>query len=132
MLEEEGLPYGRSDPGVRLLFHHESLDVYRVGLSFVEWFEPERAVHAPNRLLRQVDDCATSMILNIAEGNGRYAYLDQRRFLHTAHTSLVKTAAYMDLCFAKGLVSRGANTNGKQLLDRIAAMLARMEQVPTK
>src|SRR6185436_7256425 len=98
ILEEEGLPYGRSDSGVRLLFHHESLDVYRLGLSFVEWFEPQRAVHAPNRLLRQVDDCATSMILNIAEGNGRYAYLDQRRFLHTAHSSLVKTAAYMDLC----------------------------------
>jgi len=73
------------------------------------------------------------MILNVAEGNGRYAYLDRRRFLRTAHSALVKTAAYLDLSFIKGELNvQGANTHGKELLDRIAAMLTRMEQAPTK
>ena len=132
ILEEETLPYQTSRSGVRPLFHHEGLDVYRLGLSFVEWFERQIAAQAPNRLWRQVDDCATSMVLNIAEGNGRYAYLDHRRFLHTAHSALAKTAAYLDLCFINGLNAQAASNNGKELLDRIAAMLARMEQAATK
>jgi four helix bundle protein len=131
VLEEEALPYETSRSGVRPLFHHETLDVYRLSLKFVEWFESQAAGLLPNRLLRQVDDSATSMVLNITEGNGRYAYLDQRRFLRTAHRALVKTAAYLDLCSLKGLSARGANTIGKEMLDRIAAMLARMEQPAT-
>ena len=62
----------------------------------------------------------------------RHALVDQQRFLHTAHSALVKTAAYLDLCFAKGLNPQGADTTGKQVLDRIAAMLTRMEQAATK
>lgn len=132
LLEEEALPYQTSSLRVRPLFHHEGLDVYRSGLSFVEWLEDQIAVQAPNRLWRQVDDCSTSMVLNIAEGNGRYSYLDHRRFLHTAHSALVKTAAYLDLCFVKGLNPQGTDITGKQVLDRIAAMLTRMEQAATK
>src|ERR1051325_6257547 len=48
---------------------------------FVERFERQAAVQMSNRLMRQVDDSATSMLLNIAEGNGRSTYLDQRCFL---------------------------------------------------
>ena len=132
MLEEERLPYQTSRSDIRPLFHHEGLDVYRLGLSFVEWFERQMAVQAPNRLWRQVDDCATSMVLNIAEGNGRYAYLDQRRFLHVAHSALIKTAAYLDLIYVKGSNPQGADITGKQVLDRIAAMLTRMEEAATK
>jgi len=133
VLQEEALPYQTSRSEVRPLFHHEDLDVYRLGLSFVEWFEREIALQISNRLTREVANSATSMILNVAEGNGRYAYLDRRRFLRTAHSALVKTAAYLDLSFIKGELNvHGANTHGKELLDRIAAMLTRMEQAPTK
>jgi len=84
-------------------------------------------------MMKPPDASKERMILNIAEGNGRYAYLDRRRFLRTAHSALVKTAAYLDLCCIKGeLNEQGTNTNGKELLDRIAAMLSRMEQAPTK
>ena len=38
----------------------------------------------------------------IAEGNGRYAYLDRRRFLRTAHSALVKTAAYRNASVMAG------------------------------
>ena len=89
-------------------------------------------MQAPNRLWRQGDNCATSMVLNIAEGNGRYAYLDHRRFLRIGHSALVKTAAYLDLCCVKGLNPQGADITAKQVLDRIAAMLTRMEQAASK
>jgi hypothetical protein len=48
-----------------------------------------------------------------------------------AHETL-QAAAYLDLCIIKGLNAPSASTTAKQLLDRIAAMLARMEKPATK
>ena len=40
---------------------------------FVRWFHAlPGAVELSSRLLRQVDKASTSIVLNIAEGNGRY------------------------------------------------------------
>jgi len=100
VMSEEPSPYeaGPSAPEFEVLFHHESLDVYQVGLDFMRWF-----VSLPggrdlsDRLCREVDKSATSVVLNVAEGNGRYSELDQRRFLEIAAASAVKAAAYLDL-----------------------------------
>ena len=54
-----------------------ALDVYQVGLDFMRWF-----VSLPvgrelsDRLCREVDKSATSVVLNVAEGNGRYSEVD--------------------------------------------------------
>ena len=72
------------------LFNHERLDVYRVSLSVMRWFVslvPAEELATP---FRPVDKAATSVILNIAEGNGRYAMLDHKRFLDMAQSSAVK------------------------------------------
>ena len=90
-VERSLLPAQRSKPGVEILFHHESLDVYRVGLEFMRWF-----IRLPgggdlrDRLCREVDKAATSVVLNVAEGNGRYSELDHRRFLEIAANSAVR------------------------------------------
>ena len=81
------------------LFHHETLDVYRVGLQFMRWFSSlPGAEELCDRTYRQLDKAATSLLLNIAEGNGRYSELDHLRFLDVAAASAVKSAAYLDLC----------------------------------
>ena len=131
-LEEEPGPYETSGSGHRRLFYHEGLDVYRLGLSFVEWFDRQIAAESSDRLARKMDDSATSMVLNIAEGNGRYSYLDHRRFLHIAQSGAIRTAAYLDLCSARGRDPHVDTTSGKQLLDRIVAILVRMQQTATK
>lgn len=52
-------------------FTHEKLDVYRLPLRLMEWFverDPLDSMSA--RLFRKLDGALTSMILNVAEGNG--------------------------------------------------------------
>ena len=75
---------------------------------------------------RPVDKAGTRVILNIAEGNGRYAELDHQRFLEMAQSSAVKAAAHLDLCVVKKLLTQADISSGKELLRRIGAMLARM------
>lgn len=127
-LQEESSAYLADEPAApaELLFHHERLDVYQTSLTFMRWFV---SLAPPQELatdFRPVDKAATSVILNIAEGNGRYARLDHHRFLEMAQSSAVKAAAHLDLCVIKKLLTQTDITPGKELLRSIGAMLARM------
>ena len=106
------------------LFHHEELEVYRMSLNFIKWFVslPE-GKELSSRLFRQMDEAATSMVLNIAEGNGRYAELDHRNFVQIAERAAVKAVVYLDLCEKRALLLETEITSPKQILGRISAML---------
>jgi four helix bundle protein len=126
-LTEEPISYraGPSVPESEILFHHESLDIYRVGLDFVRWFVELPGGRAlANRWCREVDKAATSVVLNVAEGNGRYSELDHRRFLEMAANSAVKVVAYLDLYQKKALPTRVETTPGRELMSRIVAMVS--------
>ena len=128
MSEEPGSYQVKAEPstcGVEVLFHHESLDVYQVGLDFMRWFVslPDGR-ELSNRLCREVDKSATSVVLNVAEGNGRYSELDQRRFLEIAAASAVKAAAYLELYQQKAIPLPVETTQGRELLSRVVAMLS--------
>lgn len=113
-----------SKPGFEGGFHHESLQVYQVGLDFVRWFLGLPGTkELSERLCREIDKSATSMVLNVAEGNGRYSELDQRRFLDIAAASAVKAAAYLDLYQQKALPRSVETAQGREFLSRIVAML---------
>ena len=106
------------------LFAHERLDVYRVGLDFIGWFNGLPAgAELSSRLFRQVDKAGTSVILNLAEGNGRYPEQDRISFLDIAEASAVKAAAYLDLCQRKEGLDRAQRDTGVELLGRVASML---------
>ncbi len=127
VVREEPLAYptksSKEPPGQ--LFHHESLEVYRAALSFMEWFVSQPgAKELSNRLLRQMDEAGTSMVLNIAEGNGRYAELDHHRFLQIAQSAAVKGAVYLDLAAERALLVEAETGEGKEMLRRISAMVA--------
>ena len=68
---------------------------------------------------------ATGLLLQIAEGNGRYSELDYRRFLELAAASAVKASAYLDLCAQKKLTGGVDLSLGRHLLGRITAMVSR-------
>jgi four helix bundle protein len=109
------------------LFHHESLEVYGAALGLMGWLASlPGGQELSSRAFRQMDECVTSIILNIAEGNGRYSELDHRRFLDMAEGSAAKAAAHLDLAVQKLAVSREECGPAKVLLERIAAMLSRM------
>src|SRR5438094_8051168 len=128
MSEEPGSYQVKAEPstcGVEVLFHHESLDVYQVGLDFVRLFVGlPGGGELSDRLCREIDKSATSVVLNVAEGNGRYSELDHRRFLEIAAASSVKAAAYLDLYQQKALPARVETAQGREFLSRIVAMLS--------
>jgi four helix bundle protein len=115
---------GQSRAGTEPLFYHERLEVYRAALGFMDWFvsQPEGEALS-HRLARQIDEAGTCVVLNIAEGNGRFSVLDHHRFLQIADRASVKAAVYLDLAVEKGLVAAAAMDAGKELLRRVSAML---------
>ena len=90
----------------------------------MRWFvELPGAGDLANRWCREVDKAATSVVLNVAEGNGRYSELDHKRFLEIAASSAVKAAAYLDLYQQTSLPNEIKSAEGKEFLNRIVAMV---------
>ncbi len=106
------------------LFAHERLAAYQVSLEFVGWFHAlPRACELASRLFRQMDKAATSVVLNIAEGNGRCLEADRRKFLDIAESSAVKVATYLDLCERTAELDRSQRQYGIGMIDRVGMML---------
>ncbi len=128
-VHDDRVPY-TAEPSVPArgpFFHHERLEVYGAALGLMGWLVSLLGGKEPSsRLYRQLDEGVTSIILNIAEGNGRYSELDHRRFLDVAQRSAVKVAAYLDLAVHKLSLSPKECGPGKALLERVVAMLSRM------
>jgi four helix bundle protein len=123
-LREEPAQYRSPESGQPCLFAHERLDAYQVGLECMRWFHALPAgAELSSRVFRQVDKAATSVILNIAESNGRYPEADRRKFLDIAESSAVKAAAYLDLCQSKAELDAEQKERGIELLGRVALML---------
>jgi four helix bundle protein len=124
--EEPPLPqdnFVSSNPANHFLFHHERLQVYQTALTFMRWFVARYSSQGLfHRLLREIDEAGTSVVLNIAEGNGRYAELDQHRFVQIADRSAVKASVYLDLCTRNGLFLDTDVASGKELLRKISLL----------
>jgi four helix bundle protein len=61
-------------------FDHEKLKVYQDAVLFIEWVE-EVLRQCPDKaaVKDQLDRASTSIILNLAEGNGKYSNKDRCR-----------------------------------------------------
>lgn len=105
-------------------FDHEKLDVYRESLAFVGWVSGllENVLKA-TEVKDQLDRASSSILLNIAEGNGKYAPKDRCRFFDTAHGSALECAAALDILMVKGKATVEQVRPGKEKLQRIVRML---------
>jgi len=105
------------------MFYHEQLDVYRTALEVVRWFHSSHmSGRLPKLRFRELDTNITSMVLNIAEGNGRFSGADHCRFVETAHRAAIKVSAQLDLCEQKQLVAGDKVEAAHSLLLRVASM----------
>jgi len=105
-------------------FAHERLDAYKVALELVVWFHRslgQADIGAVN--MKHLDKCTTSLVLNIAEGNGRFAAADQARFLDIAHTCGMRVAACLDMLVARRQVQDTQIAMGKQILSRVVPLV---------
>lgn len=106
------------------MFDHEKLRVYQEALGFASWAEAilERAKKS-RPLHDQLDRAKTSILLNIAEGNGRFTSPDRCRFFDTARGSVLECAACLDLLAVKNVIDQKELASGKAVLEKIVSML---------
>jgi four helix bundle protein len=106
------------------MFDHEKLRVYQEALAFASWAEMilERAKKSSS-LHDQLDRARTSILLNIAEGNGRYTAPDRCRFFDMARGSVLECAACLDLLAIKNVIEQKELASGKTMLEKIISML---------
>jgi four helix bundle protein len=105
-------------------FDHEKLEVYREAIAFIGWLSAllEGTVRV-GEVKDQLDRASTSIPLNIAEGNGKYAPKDRCRFFDIAHGSTLECAAGLDILVAKAKLTPDQIRPGKETLQKIVRML---------
>ncbi|MGH7982477.1 MAG: four helix bundle protein [Candidatus Udaeobacter sp.] len=105
-------------------FDHDKLNVYQTSLKFVTWAtELISKVKGEAAVKDQLDRASTSIPLNIAERNGKFAIRDRCRFLDFARGSALECAACLDVLVAKRLTDVADVVSGKEQLFEIVSML---------
>ena len=111
-------------------FDHERLEVYQVALDFFDLADivVEHLRHRGGRsnLADQLGRASLSIVNNIAEGAGKFSKGDKRRYYLSAIGSATESAAMLDVCMRRKLVGESAHRRGKELLDRIVALLTKL------
>lgn len=105
-------------------FDHEKLTAYQRSLAFIGWTEAVLQ-KTPKGLAvwDQMDRAATSIALNIAEGNGKFTPPDRCRFFDNARGSALECAACLDVLVAKNMFKASEMSEGKEMLRGIVSML---------
>jgi len=114
-------------------FGHETLIVYQKGLRFAGVRRAlldrlKRRVAACDHLDRGaesilVNKSTTSVVLNIAEGSGRFTGTNQATFYDIAYKAVVQSASLLDLTSSDNV------EQGREWLRRIATMLSTLSKV---
>ncbi len=107
---------------------HEKLDVYRLSIGYVAWvYEKADGLNGVHRAARdQWLRASQSIPLNIAEGNGKTADADRRRYFEIARGSTLECAAIQDVLVVGKALDDAESQRRKNELDRMAAMLSRL------
>jgi len=103
-----------------------------VALKLAAWLDPFLAKCSCSTDLRsKLDKSTTSIVLNIAEGNGRFTGSDQSKFYETAYKATILSASLLDLAGGDRLDLTASVEEGRELLRRIAAMLTALSKAVT-
>jgi four helix bundle protein len=111
-----------------MAFDHEKLDVYRLAVEFVA--KANDVVEALPRgrgyLADQLQRAALSIVLNIAEGAGKFSQADKAGFYQRARGSATESAAVLDVCRRLNLITAASTQENKEILQRIVSMLTKL------
>ena len=114
------------------MFDHEKLHVYQLQLEFLRWVAPVLAeaqqwdAGQTAEVRRQLDRASLSTLLNIAEGNGKRGQRTRAKSFDDARGSAAESAACLDALVAKGVCSGKRVEEGKQIQERVYAMLTKL------
>ena len=104
----------------------EDLDAYKIAREFRKaMYGVSRRLPEPEKfgLMSQVRRAAVSLTNNIAEGHGRYHYLDQIKFMLQARGSLEELLDDLNVCLDEGYLPPGDITVLKEHAWRVHKVL---------
>ena len=106
------------------LFDHEKLRVYQDALGFIKWLQPVLdSMPKGLAVCDQMDRASTSILLNIAEGNGKFTERDRCKFFDNARGSALECAACLHVLVVKLALAQDLALRGKEQLAGIVSML---------
>jgi four helix bundle protein len=107
------------------VFDHEKLRAYQEALKFSAWVEPILEKTPAKMSARdQLDRASTSIVLNIAEGNGKRSHPDRCRYWDIARGSTVECAACLDVLVVRNKLSLAEANEGKTLLLAVVSLVS--------
>jgi four helix bundle protein len=108
--------------------NHERLEVYQLALKLFDLTDEivDQLPRGRRELRDQFARAGLSIVNNIAEGAGKFSAADKRRYYLIAHGSTTECAAMLDVCMRRKLISEPTYNEGKQLVDRVVAMLIKL------
>lgn len=114
------------------MFDHERLEVYKLQVQFIGWAtqlleEVEQQCSRKTREVRtHLDEASVSVLLNIAEGNGKRQRQVRAKFFDDARGSATECAACLDALVAKTACTLERVQPGKAMLERVVSMLTKL------
>ncbi|HNZ40178.1 MAG TPA: four helix bundle protein [Candidatus Latescibacteria bacterium] len=110
---------------------HERLDVYRLAIGYVAWgYGKAATLEGIHRAARgQRLRASQSIPLNIAEGNGKTADADRRRYFEIARGAALECAAIQDVLVVGKALDEAESQERKDELDRMVSTSATSEPV---
>ena len=108
----------------------EKLDVYKVAVELRATVTRAIAKQGSRNLRDQFARASSSIILNTAEGAGRWGAADKRHFYLIARGSAFETAAALTLLRAESALTAAQYATAKQLAIRVMAMLTNLAKRP--
>ncbi len=107
------------------LFDHERLKAYQSALRFVAWASPIKEDLSGKLAAKdQLDRASTSIVLNLAEGNGQRSHPNRCRYFDISRGSGLECAACLDVLVARGKLSVVTAAEGKSILLEVVSMTA--------
>lgn len=107
------------------MFNHHRLKCYVMAIETAKTV-PTLVRGWPFYLSDQFKRSMTSVILNIAEGNGREMTRDRRRFFNIAAASAKESASILDIASSFNLISKEKYDEMQDKLLQIVKMVSRL------
>lgn len=107
-------------------FDHERLDVYRVARDYFKRVQPLLKKRISRSTRDQLERASLSIVTNIAEGAGKTAADDKRKYYESARGSTNECAGVLDTMTITGSITESEYQEARALLLRVSQMLSRM------
>lgn len=107
----------------KIFFDHEKLKVYQLALKFNEFAFKIISKLNLSDIRNQLDRASNSIVLNLAEENGKFSKKDRCKYFDISMGSSFESAACLDILFIRKSITQSELNEGKDILYELISML---------